>query len=116
MIDAKRGRDSYRNSMDRYGETVTFQRPGGALPDASVRCRIFGYAPNELVGGIVQGDSKVIALAEDFEAAGWDAPKGGRGNDQILLADGRVLAIQFVDDKTRKIAGTLLAYEIQARG
>jgi hypothetical protein len=115
-VNAAEARADYRRQMTAYGETLTFRRPGGSLPDATVLCRVTGYAPNELVGGIIQGDSRVLALAEDLEAAGWDAPKGGRGNDQIVLSDGRVLAIEAVDDKTRKVGATVIAYEIQARG
>jgi hypothetical protein len=104
-------RSSYRQALQRAGRSVTFKRPDGSVADAEVRCRSVGYEAQELGAGIIQGDTKVIALAEDFEKAGWTPRKG----DQATLGT-RLVSIESVDLETRRIGDTLVAYEIQVRG
>jgi hypothetical protein len=98
--------------MQAYGETATFRRPDGSLSSADVLCRSAGYGAAEYGGGIIQGDRKLIALAEDFEAANWPAPQRG----DIVMIGGKQVSVEAVDSDTRKIAGVIIAYEIQARG
>jgi hypothetical protein len=104
-------RDSYRRSLKKAGRTVTFKRPDLSVADAAVRCRALGYEAQELGGGIVHGDTKIIALAEDFETAGWEPRKG----DQALLGT-RLVSVEAVDRETRRVGDILVAYEIQVRG
>jgi hypothetical protein len=78
-----------------------------------VRARVTGYQENELVGGIQQGDRKVIMLSEDLVTAGFSMPV--TANDKLMLR-GKQISIVSVDDSTRRIQGVLIAYEIQARG
>jgi hypothetical protein len=91
--------------------------PSPAAPsDATVHAKVAGFAPEELTGSIVQGDKKLIVLAEDVEtaaAAGWPAPP--RDGYQVLI-EGRPARIAFVDDWTRRVDGTLIAYVMAARG
>lgn len=112
-------RAMYRREVSENGETVTLRRINPSptpSTDKSVLARVVGYAPNELVGGIQQGDRKVIVLAEDVENTGFPVPIKTGGSDKIVLASGRVLNIQAVDDNTRRVGGILIAYEITARG
>lgn len=76
------------------------------------RARITGYLPQELVGAIKQGDQKVILIAEDLEAAGITSLAIG---DKIV-AHGKELNIEGVDNNTRRVGDTLIAYELQVRG
>jgi hypothetical protein len=70
------------------------------------------YGTKELLGTIVQGDVKVIAIAADLAANGMTLPV--MATDKVVV-DGRELAIQIV--KSRKsIDGVIVAYEVQARG
>jgi hypothetical protein len=69
-----------------------------------------GYQPKELIGAIVQGDRKVIAL---IDALGALLPL--TTTDKLVIR-GREVAIKAVDDNTRRIGGTLIALEIQAAG
>lgn len=101
---------SYRNSIAQYGETVSFTRDAAS---ASVKARVRNYQPAELAGGIIQGDRELIVVAPDL-AAPFDTlpPKKG---DKITIG-GKGTTIQSVDDTTRKIGSTLIAYVIQVRG
>ncbi|MEO3386009.1 hypothetical protein [Mesorhizobium sp. CAU 1741] len=108
----------YRRSMDAVGEIVTIRRYTGNGPnrprfDADVRARVVDYEPDELVGPIVQGDRKLIVLAEDLIAA--QVPLDLRKGDKVVVR-GRELNIEAPDDNTRRVAGVLIAYELQVRG
>lgn len=81
--------------------------------DAEVRARITGYAPDELVGTITQGDRKVIFLAEDLIAAHFPTPI--TTSDKVV-EDGKELAIIAPDKSTREVQGVLIAYEMTVRG
>ena len=112
------GRAMYRRRMDKDGETVTLRRVNASPTpptDVSVPARVMGYQPEELVGGINQGQRKVIILAEDVASSGFPAPIRQGGTDKIIVR-GRTLNIQFVDDSTRRIGDTLLAYELTTSG
>jgi len=109
-------RASYRVAIT---DTVSLRKYTGSNTsrthvDTVAHARVLGYTPQELItGGMVQqGDRKVIMLAEDLENAGVSAPVNG---DKIVIR-GRELNIQAVDDNTRRIGPTLIAYVIQARG
>jgi len=109
---------SYRVNMEAVGETIVIRRYTGTgvgrVPhDTNVRARVTGYDERELVGTIQQGDRRLIVLVEDLEDAGFSLPI--TPNDKIVLR-GTMISIVAVDDSTRRIQGTLIAYEIQARG
>jgi hypothetical protein len=103
-------RAMYRRQMQN-GEMVTLKR---GTAEAVVRAKLSGYAPDELVGGITQGDRHIIMLAEDLAAAGWEGDP--KRNDVILRSDGRKLNIENVDASTRRLQGETIAYDITARG
>lgn len=115
MITAAEALEDYRASFARVGEDVIVRRfTGSGTPrpktDTTTRARVTGYQPNELIGSIVQGDRKIIALVDTLS-----------GILPITTADklvvrGKELAIKGVDDSTRRIGGTLIALEIQVGG
>lgn len=108
----------YRRQVDAHGSTITLRRvnPSPTAPTnvTGVRARVMGYAPEELVGGIKQGDRKVILPSENIGA--FPVPFKTGGSDKIVLADGAVLNIEVVDDQTARISDELIAYKITARG
>lgn len=109
----------YRDQIALHGEDILIRRyPGvgvGQTPvDRECRCRIVGYAPDELVGAITQGDRKVIVLAEDL--AGESPPFLITKSDKVVDRASKELAILGVDDNTRRVAGELIAYELHVRG
>lgn len=106
-----------------YGRTlrdrVTMRRLQGVgaaqvkFDAEDLRARIAGYGPDELIGPILQGDRRVILLAEDLEERQWPAPP--RSGDRCIVGDVTMTVIS-VDGHTRKVGETLIAYEIQVRG
>lgn len=80
-----------------------------------LRARVVEFSPEELVGGIVQGDRNVIVLAEDVVSAGVPLPLQIGVNTKLVIR-GKELAIKAVDDNTRRIGGDLVAYEMQVGG
>jgi hypothetical protein len=113
-------RASYRRALDQAGETILIRRYTGAgtsRPQSSwpVRARVVAYEPKELVGGIVQGDRKLIVLQEDLVAAGFPG-RIETGPNWKAVVRGVELQIKAADDNTRRIAGELIAYEIRAGG
>lgn len=83
--------------------------------DKTVRARVVGFTPEELVGGITQGHRKIIMLAEDVESSGFPVPIKANSTDRVVVR-GKTLMIENVDDSTRRVEGTLIAYEITASG
>ncbi|MGQ4273400.1 hypothetical protein [Terrihabitans sp. B22-R8] len=98
-------RATYRRMLGRRGETISVRRGGKEHPALA---RVTGFAPEELVGEIQQGDRKVILFAEGLGIEPTD-------QDDLIVRGSR-LAIKSVDDSTRRVAGELIAYEIVARG
>jgi hypothetical protein len=90
------------------GEMVTFRR----LPstDATgIRAKVSGYAPDELGGGIIQGDRKVLVNSSDIP---FDPPLK-RGDKVILEAEQRLLNVEIVNSWTMRVSGVLI---VTARG
>lgn len=108
----------YRSLMNERGETIAIRRYTGAGTsrprfDAEVLAVVVGFAPKDLVGTIVQGDRKVIVLADDLIDAQFALPV--TTSDKIVVR-GKELQIVAADDSTRRVAGVLIAYELQVRG
>jgi hypothetical protein len=106
----------YRGLMGRRGETVSIRRYSGTPrepDDVDIQAVVIGYAPNELIGTVMQGDRRAIILAEDLVAAQFPGPV--TSNDKLVVR-GKELAIIAADDSTRRVAGVLIAYELQVRG
>lgn len=112
-------RSMYRRFLQTTGERISFRRyTGTGLSRTSpiydpVLARVAGYATNELIGGILEGDRNVIVLADDVAACGLTLPP--LVTDKIVVR-GKELAIVALDDSKRRIAGVLIAYEIRVRG
>lgn len=110
---------SYRRALlTGAGEVVYVRRYTGGgqsrpVHEVSVRARVMDYSAAELVGSVMQGDRKLILLAEDLVNAQW--PGGLRKDDKIVVR-GKELNVEAVDDNTRRIGSVLIAYEMQVRG
>jgi len=101
--------------IDRDGEDVIIRRYAGSAPsrraaDVTTRARVMGYAPQQIIGSVIQGDVRVIALVDTLSGL---LPL--TTNDKVVIR-GVEKAIRAVDDNTRRVAGTLIALEIQVRG
>jgi hypothetical protein len=117
MSNAAQIRADYREMISDVGETITLRRMSQSGPpaDFQVLARVTGYQPKELVGGIKQGDRRLIVLAEDVETSGFPLPFKTSGTDKAIVRD-KVLNIGIVDDSTRRVGGVLIAYDITATG
>lgn len=99
------------------GEIIIVRRytgAGASRPrfDAEVRGKAWGYSAKELVGSIQQGDTRVIVLVADLIEKGVTLPLTSADK---LIVKGREISI--ISPGTRKAQdGTLVAYDIQARG
>lgn len=110
-------RARYRRAIRQHGEPVLFRRYTGTganrpVFNAEVRAVVTGYQPHELIGGIVQGDRKVILLAEDLSRAQIATIAIG----DKLVVRGRELSIGAVDDSTHRDGAQLVAYELKVTG
>jgi hypothetical protein len=88
----------------RIGTSNTFN-------DVSVLGLAVGYAPEELVGGITQGDKRAILSNAEIAAAGWPGPPR-RGD--ILVIDGQPYTVQAPDP--RWIGAGYVGHVLQVRG
>lgn len=96
-------------------QTVTVRRYSGSPrtpTDAACAANERLYNAMELVGTISQGDHRVIVLADDIEAGGIALPL--TTFDKVVVDDVE-LAVK-VPGERKALDGTLVAYEIQARG
>jgi hypothetical protein len=113
-MTAEEARAMYRRQIEAHGETITLRRVN-VSPTPDVRARVMGYDPDELTGGINQGDRKITVLAEDVETSEFPTPFKAGGIDKVLVR-GRIMGMQVVDDSTVRIGDTLIAYKIRATG
>ena len=121
---------SHINALDRgltaRGEDVILRRISGSGPSAtSIEevCRAVGrgYPPEELVGGIAQGDSQVILSPSEIRVSGWPdlggSPSGTaslpRKGDKLIV-QGRVRTIEAA--APIQVAGELVRIDLQVRG
>jgi hypothetical protein len=98
--------------------TVVIRRYSG-LPgartsvDKTVKGHFRLYSGKELVGTITQGDQAVIVLADDLVAAGFPAADHGRRPGRHRWRERKILA---PIGERKALDGTLIAYDLQARG
>lgn len=83
--------------------------------DVTVRIKLRGYAPDELVGGIIQGDSAVVMSPTQINAAGWPsgAPEPPKAGDTLVSA-GRARAV--IAAEPIYLGGEVVRIEMQVRG
>lgn len=109
-------------SLEQYGEDVTLRRStwveGVATHiDAGVRAKVSGYLSDELVGGIVQGDRKVILSPTGLAA--WpaiDATSDERvpAVGDVVISAGR--AYRVMAPNPLRAGGEMVRIELQVRG
>ena len=111
-------RETYRSVLDEVGEDIYIRRylgTGANRPrfEVKVRARVMEFTAVELSGSIIQGDVKLIVLAEDLISAQFDLPI--LKNDKAIVR-GKEINIESSDGNTRRIQGEIIAYELQGRG
>ncbi|WP_246694785.1 hypothetical protein [Methylobacterium sp. WL6] len=117
-------RDRLDRSLARRGEDAVIRRAIGTSPatyaEAPLRILIRGYKPEELSGGVVQGDSKVIASPTSLLAVSptvWPGKATGtlvpKNLDQVTI-QGRLRSVQAVAAFYEN--SELVRLELQVRG
>lgn len=96
-------------------ETVKLRRPSGKgiFIDVVVLARVTLYRPEQLVGGIIQGDRNVIIGNAEIAEAHWPGPP--RVGDFILL-DGGKTTLTIRSSDPGQLDGVIVRHDIQARG
>lgn len=102
-----------------YGTPCTLRRYVGLGSardpvDIAIRAHVRGYAPEDLVGGIMQGDTKVILSPTEITAASWPGPQDWPQVGDRLVVDGRERNIQR--SVLYQVAGGVARIELQVRG
>lgn len=106
-------------SLDRqlaaHGQDVVLRRYTGvgsarASTDATVRAIVRDYRPDELVGGITQGDTQVVLSPTDVLAGGGPMPQKG---DQIVV-DGKPRTIAAAPPV--RVGNTVARFNVQVKG
>lgn len=97
-----------------HGQDVVLRRPvaGGTAIERTARAFVRGYRPDELSGGIQQGDS-LVTLSPSSIPAEFSAPARLRVNDRIKVS-GRERNVQYVDPV--EISGVLVRVNVLVRG
>lgn len=106
--------DLVADAIDKIGtDDIILRRlaPRGLRFDCHMRAVVRGFAPDELVGGIQQGDRKVIISNRNIEARQWPGPP--RRGDQVLIGD-HTATVQDVD--TTEIGSVIVKHEMLVRG
>ncbi|EJN15693.1 hypothetical protein PMI42_00710 [Bradyrhizobium sp. YR681] len=118
--------ESLRSQLAEHGATVAVRRYAGKGPsravtaEADALARVVGYQPKDIAGAIQQGDRKVILLNDPAAAVSvgkvaLETMLPLTNLDRIVLR-GAEVEIIGVDDDTRRVAGVLVALELQVRG
>jgi hypothetical protein len=116
MLSAAEIKAAYREALQ---QRVTVRRYTGAganrprFDAEDIRANARAFGSDELIGGIVQGDTKVILLVEDIIAAQMRLPLTTADK---IVTKGRELAIQTTPKERKALDGTLVAYELHCRG
>ena len=96
------------------GEQIRLRRTTGTqqIPlDVDCHACVRGYAPDELLGTIAQGDRKVILSPTEMKNAQWTWPP--RVNDKCIIG-GKQFTVFGTDNLS--IGGQLVRIELQVRG
>lgn len=104
------------NFLDKDGESVAIRRltGPGIFFEVITKARIMDYSPDEMVGGIVQGDRKMIVANRDMENAQWPFPV--RVGDQVILLDQNNATAMVRAAYPSSVNGQIVRHTLQIRG
>lgn len=115
MITAAQIKAAYARDLAEPIIVRRYTGTGASRPrfDVEVRGKATQYGAEELIAAVQQGDQKVFVLVDDLIAAQFPLPVVV--NTDKVVVKGKELAI--INPGERKAPdGTLVAYELQARG
>jgi hypothetical protein len=101
-------------AIETYGRAMELRRRVGttnAYTTVPIKGIFRSYTPGELVGGIAQGDARVVITNREIASTGWPAPptKG----DQLVIG-GRIWALMGAYPRT--LGEVVLVFELWVRG
>jgi len=102
------------DALAQYGRAVTLRRRAGTsatFTDVTVHGVAKGYRPQELLGGVTQGDQSVTISNQEILAAGWPGPPV-RGD--LLVIGGKTTTVQGCE--TKYLGSDILAHVLWVRG
>ena len=77
---------TFAASLRRAGRPMALKRRNGTSATFT-ECTVFGkarfYKPEELVGGVAQGDRRIRIAQADIAAAGWPGPPKAGSTDTL---------------------------------
>ena len=96
------------------GTMVLLRRPSpqGLHFDLPVMAMVRAYQPAELVGGIEQGDRRVVISNAEIASRQWPGPP--KRGDEIIISD-RTTTLR-VDATTLRVGGFVVKHVMQVRG
>lgn len=114
-MNPDQARDSYNRAPLENVYIRRYTAGRNARFDWSCKALVRGFVPQEIVSGssINQGDRRVILLYEDLIKEGFPLPL--LPTDALIIR-GKEVAINAIDDSTRRIGSELIAYDVHVRG
>jgi hypothetical protein len=97
------------------GQSVTLKRRVGTTTNfttAIVPGKVHHYRPDELVGGIIQGDRRVTIAPSSLAGTDWEGLVPRKGD--FVEIDGAQAAVQGCEP--RSVGNEVARYEIWVRG
>lgn len=101
--------NSRRYEITKRGRMMTLRR--GQLSAIQVRAMKWNFKPEQLTGGVLQGDCQVEIMNDEMAIAGFPGPPR-RGDSMII--DGRTWTVQ--GNEAQYEASTLFGHSIWVRG
>lgn len=99
--------------IHRYGQPVTLRRTTGPVHyDVDVTAIVNEYMPNELVGGIQQGDRRVVISNREIAERQWPGPPVQ--GDKVII-NGKTTTLQANPD-TKRIGDVIVKHDLRVRG
>lgn len=103
--------DVVRRQIARYGRPLLLRRVGPPEVSVTLLGKVYSYSPAELIGGLQQGDRKIVLAPSDLQAAGFPgAPAKG---DRVVM-DGKTMVVQGCEP--RHAGPEIARYDIWVRG
>ena len=97
------------------GSLLAIRRTVSGVPtDYPVNGWVIQVAPSDVVGSVQQLSREAIILAADVVASGFPLPFLPK-QDRIVW-NGKALAITSIDEGSRAVQGTVLAYVLKVAG
>lgn len=105
---------SFRRTIQKYGREIYLLKNNGTSFDryGPVMALVRGYAPDEIIGNVMQGDTRLLIFAESMPAA---VTKLEVRKDRVEVS-GTVMSVESWDPNSKSIGELGIAIESRCRG